>query len=150
MYRSSNMNEPEDFEKDLSVMTINYDMLKNAKDMLAVTRLLAATLQTNPYMRVGEFIKELSDGDLLILREICEEGHDHARFEELLLLSEMLAKAEGLVTETIDVMSQRVSMFIMLLTTESLYRKGLIDVFHENMSFGDDAMDKIIAKRKDQ
>jgi hypothetical protein len=129
-------------------MTINYDKLKNSTDMLAVTRLLAASLQANPYMRVGNFLKELSDSDLLILRDICEEGDEHARFQELLLISEMLAKAEGLSTKSIEVMTQRVGMLVMLLTMESLYRKGLIDVFHSNMSFGEDAGDKVIAKPK--
>jgi hypothetical protein len=143
------MDNPKDFDyEDLSEMTIDYNKLKNCTEMLAVTRLLAASLQTNPYMRVGKFIKELSDSDLLILREICEEGESHTRFEELLLISEMLAKAEGLTTESIDVMTQRVGMLVMLLTMESLYRKGLIDVFHDNMSFGEDAGDKVIAKPK--
>jgi len=133
---------------DLSDMTINYEKVIES-DMLAVTRLLAANVMKNPYMRVGDFIKNLADADLNALFEIVEGEGDHPRFEELLVISEILAKAEGLGTDTIDDMTKRTNMLCSLLTLESLFRKGLIELYHENMSFGDEEGNKMIAKLKD-
>lgn len=134
---------------DFDDMTIDYRKVVDSKEMLAVTRLLAASIQVSPYMRVGTFIQELSSGDLQMLNDIVESGAEHPRFEELLLISEMLARAEGLTTESIDDMTTRTSMLATMLTLESLFRKGLIDLYHENMSFGDDSGDKLVAKLKD-
>lgn len=139
----------DNFDDDLSSMHINYEKVVES-DMLAVTRLLAANILKNPYMRVGDFIKNLADGDLEALRDIVEGDSDHPRFEELLVISEMLAKAEGLSTDTLDDMTKRTNMLCAMLTLESLFRKGLIELYHDNMSFGDEEGDKMIAKLKDQ
>lgn len=139
----------DNFDDDLSSMHINYEKIVES-DMLAVTRLLAANILKNPYMRVGDFIKNLADGDLEALRDIVEGDSDHPRFEELLVISEMLAKAEGLSTDTLDDMTKRTNMLCAMLTLESLFRKGLIELYHDNMSFGDEEGDKMIAKLKDQ
>lgn len=138
----------DEFDEDLSDMTINYKKVIESKEMLSVTRLLAASITLNPYMAVGDFIKNLNGGDLKLLCDVVEDGTDNPRFEELLLISEMLAKAEGLGTETITDMTKRVEMLSTMLVMESLFRKGLIDLYHENMSFGDDAGDKLIAKAR--
>jgi hypothetical protein len=39
-------------------------------------------------------------------------------------------------------------MFQNFITAESLYRKGLIELYHDNLSFGEEAGDKVIARPK--
>ena len=117
--------------------------------MLAVTRVLAMDMMENPYITVGDFIKTLTDHDLCALSDIAENGTNDPRFEEILLISEMLAAGEGVSERNIDTMVDRTKMFMMYLTCESLFRKGLVDIFHDKMSFGEDAANEVIVKKKD-
>jgi hypothetical protein len=59
----------------------------------------------------------------------------------------MLAAGEGLALEGVDTTTARVNQFCMLIVIESLARKGLVKVFHENMSFGDEMGDKTIVEK---
>lgn len=122
------------------------DKVVNAKEMLAVTRLLASRLQNNPYITVGDFMLSVSDDDLYTLNSVAEsEENDH--FSELILIAEMLAVGEGVYVRDINAVTERINYFRMLLVVESLHRKGMIEAVHRNMSFGDDSKHKIIAKK---
>lgn len=122
------------------------DKVVNAKEMLAVTRLLASRLQNNPYITVGDFMLSVSDNDLYTLNSVAEsEENDH--FSELILIAEMLAVGEGVYVRDINAVTERINYFRMLLAVESLHRKGMIEAVHRNMSFGDDSKHKIIAKK---
>lgn len=68
--------------------------------------------------------------------------------EEILLLAEMLARAEGITTNTIEDVTKNVELIKIYIVSESLYRKGLIEFYHEYLSFGDDYGDKVIMKMK--
>ena len=101
------------------------------------------------YITVGSYLQRLSDFDLHELMNICElvkDGEDD-RVGELLLISEILAAAEGLDPAQVDEITQRMNSFIMLLTVESLHRKGLVQAIHSNMSLGEDAGDKVIVEK---
>jgi hypothetical protein len=127
---------------------VNYAKVLDQKDMLPVTRLLAADLLSTPYMPVGDFIAGLSDASLAELIEVCnDENHPH--FEELLLIAEMLSAAEGLESGTLDTIHERTNHLITLIAIESLARKGLVKVHHKNMSFGEDMGDKVIVEKLD-
>lgn len=137
-------------EEDLSKFTINYKKIVSSTTMLTVTRLLASSLIINPYMRVGHFLKSLSDHDLEILTHLTNKSFDtDPQYEELLLMAEMLARAEGATSDNLDEITTHLEMFIMLIAIESLYRKGLVEVIHDNMSFGEDAGDLLIVKMKE-
>lgn len=135
-------------ENDGSTFTLNYQRIVNEKGMLSITKLLASSLIHNPYMRVGDFMKELSDWDLDVLLHLCDD-EENEHFEELVLIAEMLAVAEGLDSGTVEVIHERTNHLITLFAIESLHRKGLAKVFHENMSFGEDMGDKIIVQKLD-
>ena len=145
-----------DFDPDdLSDVTINYDKIIESKEMLSVTRLLAADLKNNPYMTVGDFIINLSTGDLATLLDIVDRNNSDDKVAEanehlgdIMLIAEILARAEGLETDNLDQMAHRMQMFSTYIVIESLRRKGLVDVFHNNMSFGEDAGEKMIVKKK--
>lgn len=133
-------------EHDLEGHSVNLAKVSDCTDMLAVTRILAMDMQSNPYTTVGHFIKNLTYADLMTLAEIDSSTDD---FQNIILIAEMLASAEGVMEKTLDDVTQRASMMMTFLTCETLYRKGMVDVFHDNMSFGDDSGEKIIVKKKE-
>ena len=142
----------DDMEEDFENFELNYDKIVQSTEFLAVTRLLAAQMKETPYRKVGEFFKQLSDNDLDTLSDICDEYHDNkdentAHFEELLLIAEMLAAAEGVNDRTLDDVMGRTTQLMVFIALEALYRKNMIKLHHDNMSFGDDAGSKIVAEK---
>jgi hypothetical protein len=99
-------------------------------------------------MSIGDFIKSLNDNVLVELNEISE-NENHPHFEELILLTEMLAAAEGTNLGGTPKVHQRLNMFMTWLIFESLKRKGLVKIHYENLSFGDDMADKIVVEKID-
>lgn len=136
----------ENFDEE-SVFTVNYHKIANNKDMPAMTKLLAYRIITDGYITPGDFFKSISEDDLDILLEIADEPNDHPNAECALLMAEMLATSEGLDQGNIDEMMNRTNQFLIMAVMESLYRKGMIKLYHENMSFGEDMGDKIVAER---
>lgn len=134
------MTEPED-EK---FYQINLERVTKTKDYLSATRLLAYQMMENPYITVEDFLLDLSDSDLReLLFKIDEEN-----VEEIILLSEMLATCEGLDYSKDDsTMLERTNILVGFLTVESLARKGMVKVYRENMSFGDDYANKVIVEK---
>jgi hypothetical protein len=134
----------DEFNENMDEYTIEYKRVLNSKDFTSSTRLLAAGLMENPYKSVGDYLKELSDSDIESL--IVKINEDD--MEELLLLSEMLARAEGVVTKGIEEITKNTNTMSVYIVSESLHRKGLIELYHEYLSFGDEYGDKIVMKKK--
>ena len=136
-----------DFDEE-GEFTINYEKVLYQDGFLPVTRLLAADLIKSQYMSIGDFIQALNDNTLEHLNEIsADENNPH--FEELILLSEMLAAAEGTNHGGVSDVHNRLNMFMTWLVFESLHRKGLVKVYHKNLSFGEDMGDKIVVEKID-
>ena len=132
---------------DMEGYSLDYDQIMKQNDLMAVTRLLAATLQSTSYINVGEFIKELSDADLQTLVSSMDRDDDH-QYDDLIVISEMLATGEGCdPSKTVDDFMKRMNHLVALTVCESLARKGLVKVFYENMSFGEDMGDKVVVER---
>ena len=145
-------------DDDLEEFVVNIDKVINSKKMMPTTRMLAMRLQRNPYTTIKDFLENLSDVELDTLLEVSDEGLDESagsvaegedRFSELVLMAEMLAKAEGLHTSSFEDMTNRTNMLITFLACEGLARKGLVEVWRENMSLGEDMGDKFIVKKID-
>lgn len=143
-----------DMEKDQHYH-VNLQRVVEQSEFLAVTRLLATHIIQNPYMRISDFIRNLSDSDLIVLLDIFEdmieaednEDCENVHAEEFVLIAEMLALAEGLDGPTVEQSMKRTNQLSMFLTLESLRRKGLVKLHYENMSFGEDFENKIIAEK---
>jgi hypothetical protein len=103
----------------------------------------------NPYTSLGKFFKTISDDNLLALSEIIEEGDSefNERMEDIVLMTEMLSRAEGVPSESIEEITENVNYFGACVTCVSLARKGLVRVYYENMSFGTDNGEKILVER---
>ena len=124
--------------------SLNYPEIVKQKDVMAVTKLLAHQLMENPYIVVGDFIKEMSDTDLHSLQEAIEQEH----FEDIILMAEMLATGEGCdQSENFDAFTDRANILTTFLTIESLGRKGLVKVHHDKISFHEDARKNVVVER---
>ncbi len=142
---------------NLDSYELNLQKIVAQREMLSVTRLLAATLLNTPYMTVGEFVSSLSDSDLEQLMDVAdglereEEGDQDfnkvAHLEELILITEMLVRAEGLITTDANALTHRVNAFSTFLACEGLSRKGIVKLHHQNMSFGEDMGEKILLEK---
>jgi hypothetical protein len=126
---------------------INFDKVSKEKDLLSITRMLALQMIDNPYIRVGDFLKNMSESDVNMLVNIIEEGSTAPNFDDIMLMSGMLAIGEGLDCGDVDTFVSRTNQMTGFIICESLFRKGVITVIHENMSFGDDMKDKVIVER---
>lgn len=136
----------EDFDST-ETFVVNYEKVLTDSSLLGTTRLLAHQAVNSNYITVGNFLKDISTYDLSTLVDIVESGDSHSNFGDLILLSEMLAAGEGLEPGTLETALSRMSMFFTLIICESLARKGLVKVYHNNMSFGEDMANAIIVEK---
>jgi len=136
----------EDFDFDFP-FEVNYEKVFKANSVLPMARLLAATFMENPYMTVGTYMQKARESELALIMEISDDEEDE-RMGDLLLMAEMIARAEGVDTPDIETVQEHLQSFISFAAIASLHRKGLIDAHYENMSFGEEFHKHIIAKRK--
>jgi hypothetical protein len=137
------MNEEQSFN-------VKYENIVKEKSLLSITRLLAADISKNPYMTVGDFFKDITDGDLSSLSKIIDIGEEHKNFEDIMLISMMLAAAEGCEASKLDEYVNHFNQFAMFVACESLFRKGIVKLYRENMSFGEDLKNAIIVEKLDE
>ena len=125
---------------------IALDKIIQSRDFSSIVKQLAQELKANPYKTVGSFFDNLSNVDLDILMEKI----DNEDLEEIVLITELLARAEGVGATDLDEITRNISVMTVMIAGEALARKGLVEAFHHNMSFGDDFKDKPIFKKIDQ
>lgn len=114
------------------------------KRLFAVTRLLATAMQQTPYIHPGLYVRDLADDDLKLLIE--HANPDNEEFENLMLIALMLTTGEGIPASDKQ-MTRSINGLIVMLTSESLRRKGLIKVHHQNFSFGEDADNRLVIEK---
>jgi len=136
-----------DFDFDFPFQ-INYEKVFKTNSVLPMARLLAATLMENPYMSVGMYLQKARDKELALILEISEDEEDD-RMCDILLMAEMLARAEGVETPDIEAVQSHIQSFISFVALASLDRKNLIEAHYNNMSFGSEFQKHIIAKKKE-
>ena len=138
-------NDPIDFENSHPCM----EKIIDSDKLLPVTKSVAKMLMRNPYTSLGKFFKKLSDENLEVLMEIVEEGDSefNVGIEDIVLMTEMLSRAEGVPSGSIEEITENVNYFGVCVTCVSLARKGLVRVYYDNMSFGKDYGDKVIVER---
>lgn len=131
-------------EENFMPFNINLEKVVKTKDYLGTTRLLASHFLNNQYMSVADFLTEISDSDLKSFMHMIDEED----IEQFILISEMLAIGEGLdLSDSDDTIMKRTNTLIGFMTVESLARKNLVKIHRENMSFGDDFLDKVIVEK---
>lgn len=140
-------NDPIDFENSHPCM----EKIIESDKLLPVTKSVAKMLMRNPYTSLGKFFTKLSDENLEVLMEIIDEGDSEFNdgMEDVVLMTEMLSRAEGVPSESVEEITENVNYFGACVTCVSLARKGLVRVYYDNMSFGKDQGDQIIVERID-
>jgi hypothetical protein len=138
-------NEPIDFENSHPCM----EKIIDSDKLLPVTKSVAKMLMRNPYISLGKFFKKLSDENLQVLMEIIDEGDSEFNdgMEDVVLMTEMLSRAEGVPSQSIEDITENVNYFGACVTCVSLARKGLVRVYYENMSFGTDQGEKVLVEK---
>ena len=136
-----------DFDFDFP-FEINYEKVFKTNSVLPMARLLAATLMENPYMSIGKYMQKARDKELALILEISENEED-PRLSDVLLMAEMLARAEGIETPDIETVQSHLQTFISYVAITTLQRKDLVVAHYNNMSFGEEFQRKIVAERKD-
>ena len=139
------MEDPIDFENSHPCM----EKIINSDKLLPITKSVAKMLMRNPYTSLGKFFKTISDDNLQALSEIIEEGDSEFNdgIEDVVLMTEMLSRAEGVPSQCIDDITENVNYFGACVTCVSLARKGLVRVYYDNMSFGRDQGDKVLVEK---
>jgi len=129
----------------------NMEQIVNAENLLPITKSIAKMLIRNPYLTLGKFFKKLSDENLQTLLEIIDEGDSEFNdgIEDIVLMTEMLSRAEGVPSQSIEDVTENVNYFGACVTCVSLARKGLVRVYYENMSFGTDLGDQVLVEKLD-
>ena len=138
-------NDPINFENS----TPNMEKIIDAEGLLPVTKSVAKMLMRNPYTSLGKFFKKLSDENLQTLMEIIDEGDSEFNdgMEDVVLMTEMLSRAEGVPSQSIEDITENVNYFGACVTCVSLARKGLVRVYYDNMSFGKDQGEKVLVEK---
>lgn len=127
-------------------LVLNYTKISQS-DYLPLVRLMAVDMMNKPYESLKNFFTRLSSNDLNELMSLIERDNERA-MENVLLMTEMLVQAEGLFSESFDQLCDHCDRMVTYLTIVSLHRKGLVDVCYENMSFGEEFLDKPVVKKK--
>jgi len=136
---------------DLTKFFISYQRIVDDTQMLSCTRILALRLQKQQYLTVKDFFIDLSNDDLINLLKVTESlysGNEQTLgVANIFLITEMLTRAEGLISTDEHQLMSRVKIFCSFLTCESLARRGLVKIFRENLSFGEEMIDSIIIEK---
>ncbi len=136
--------------EDYSINSINLKKIASDSQFCSITRMTAAQLLKTPYLTLKDFFEGLSNNDITVLLFMADEvERNNDYLKDLLVLAEMLARAEGADPMNLQDSTNNLNYLCGFIVAESLYRKGLVQIFRENMSFGDDAADKIVVKPVD-
>ncbi len=104
-------------------------------------------------MTIGQWLGSISNDDLETLLEIVEVTPDDAAYDDaceaIVLMTLMLARSEAVFPESMADVSSYTGAFKMMVAGTSLARKGLVECFYQNMSFGQDYGNKVVFKRID-
>lgn len=120
-----------------------------AEGLLPITKSVAKLLLKNQYLSLGKFFKRISDDHLQELMEIIDDADNEFNdgMEDIVLMTEMLSRAEGVPSESIEDITENVNYFGACVTCVSLERKGLVRVFYENMSFGKELGEQTLVEK---
>lgn len=133
---------------------VDFNRIIEDRKFRSVVRTLALDIQAGDYITTGEFFRCMSTNDVDWLCEIADVGDEHEDMEEAMALAIMLSVAEGLdlpadEEKGAETMQYRLSAFLTLAVVESLSRKGLVKVHHQNFSLGEDVSNLKIAEKLD-
>lgn len=130
---------------------VNVDDVANSNSHPAIIRVVANHLLNNQYLTLKDFLKNISDRDLLTLVNMADELHDEEAtsraHHDMTLLTILLAQGEGVFFSDDKQVSQAVTVAVTLFCMEQLCRRNLIEFYREKASFDVDLYNEVIARR---
>jgi hypothetical protein len=127
------------------VKGINLEKIIADPTFSAIVKMTAINMQKNPYTTLKDFFKGLTVNDLTVLNLMVELADtEEEALSDLIVLTEMLSRAEGAEGTTAESARENVNFFLTMVNVASLESKGLVDVIWENVSFGPEMGDKDI------
>lgn len=130
---------------------VNVDEVAASNSHPAIIRVVANHLLDNQYLTLKDFLKNISDRDLLTLVNMADELHDEETtgraHHDMTLLTLLLAQGEGVFFSDDKQVSQAVTVAVTLFCMEQLYRRKVIEFYREKASFDVDLYNEVIARR---
>lgn len=128
----------------------NFDRILSASEEVVspVTKRALRLIQTSEFLSPGDFFRSLNDEELELLSDMVEgvQEEDEFSIQNLLLISNSLANAEGLLADDVEACRRNVNYFIAMILFVSLHRKGIVDLNYEKLTFGEEMDDEGIVK----
>lgn len=124
--------------EDGQMFIVNYNKIKEMKNIPSSVKLAIYKYSELGYMNVGKFFEELTDSDLDELSLIFDSAIASTEEECVSIAfatAVTLAQLEGVFVEKSEDLNNFFKTAAMLTSIESLNRKGLVKAIHENMSF---------------
>ena len=132
---------------DMPEYVIDFEKISNTKSLLDITRNTALNVLKYPYTTIGQFLKCISNEDLEILCDIIGDENDPRIYQDVLLLTIMLAVSEGVPTRNAKGHTENLKYFCTMLSCTSLERNGHVRVYNDNMSFGEDSGERVVVEK---
>lgn len=133
-------------------LVLNIDNIIKQKDIPNVIKGAALDLKYHTYLSIGDFLKKISDEDLEILSDYCDNIFENKYHPEevsnIALLATILLTGEGLEANE-ETVAEAIDATIMFITLEGLARKDLVEVYRENFTLDPIYKELIVAKRKE-
>lgn len=136
---------------------LDLNQILKSKNLMAVVRNLANEMKERPYITMAEFLETMSDSDLQHLMNTIDINMAHMEehgdesyakgFEDIMLLSLLMTSAEGLQIGESEQIHDRLNRFLLCLTCESLYRKGMVKFHREYATLGNEMDEKILVEK---
>lgn len=128
----------------------NFDKILEASEEIVspVTKRALRLVQTSEFLSPGDFFKSLNDEELGLLSEMVEEVQEEDAFaiQNLLLISNSLANAEGILSGDAEDARRNINYFIAMILFVSLHRKGIVDLNYDKLTFGEEIDDLDVVK----
>jgi hypothetical protein len=121
-----------------NLLNLNYDQIVNDQTLCLIVRLTALNLRINPYLTLGDFFQRLTTRQLHELYDfvLLAEGGDEVANDNLLVLCQLLARAEGIFASSTEEISTNLKLFCVIIRSVVLHNKGKVTVKLENLTFG--------------
>lgn len=136
-------------------MFSNIDRILDSSIAKPVVKKAARKLKQYQYFMPSEYFLKLTRHESEVLGEMAEHitdselGDDKKgdEYNNLILLSSILAMAEGIYLEDEDAAYHALRSVCVMCIANHLARKGLVACYYDNFTFGPEGLEKVIMER---
>ena len=138
-------------------MLLDLDRILKSEFPHRIVKRAGLKLRSEQYFMPSKFFRQLTDHDSEILGEWAsvvsdidlDDNEKADEYSQLILLSQILAMAEGVYIESDEGNYQAIKRAVIMCIANNLHRKGLVKCYYDNLTFGDEGLDLKIMERLD-